>query len=80
MPKSRRSRREKGRYPVADASEYGPVRGRGLRALSIRCPRCKGVHLARLSGDAVASGPRRTPCGWVWVVVRRVYGQAGRAA
>jgi hypothetical protein len=72
----RRGTARHGGYPVANASQYGPVRGRGLRALSIRCPVCGGVHLARLSPGAVAGGPRRTPCGWVWVVVRRVYGAA----
>jgi hypothetical protein len=61
------------RYPRADASRYEPVSGRGQEALSIRCPYCSGVHLGRLRPGAEPGGPRRTPCGMVWVVVRRVY-------
>lgn len=66
-----RSRRVQ--YPQADASRYEPVPGRGRPALSIRCPYCGGVHLGRLRDGSPAGGLRRTPCGKVWVVVRRTY-------
>ena len=59
--------------PLADASRYEPVNGRGREWLSIRCPYCKGVHLARLRPGAKPGGPRRTPCDRVFVVVRRTY-------
>ena len=62
-----------GRYPVADASHYPPVSGRDRDWLSIRCPRCGGVHLARLRPGALPDGPRRTPCGKVFVVIRGTY-------
>jgi hypothetical protein len=67
-------------YPRADASLYEPVPGRGRVALSIRCPYCSGVHLGRLSPDAEPGGRRRTPCGTVFVVVRRTYRASGVAA
>lgn len=61
-------------YPRANASQYEPVPGRGRIWLSIRCPRCGGVHLARLRPGAEPGGRRRTPCGTVWVIVRSRYG------
>ena len=66
-------RERRGQYPQADASRYEPVPGRGRPALSIRCPYCGGVHLGRLRDGSPAGGLRRTPCGKVWVVVRRTY-------
>jgi hypothetical protein len=63
----------KRRYPLADASHYQPVNGRGRDALSIRCPFCKGIHLGRVRPGTEPGGPRRTPCGMVFVVVRRTY-------
>lgn len=63
----------RGQYPRADASHYEPVTGRGRDRLSIRCPYCAGVHLSRLRPGALPGGPRRTPCGMVWVVARRTY-------
>jgi hypothetical protein len=65
--------RPRHRYPRADASLYEPVNGRGRGWLSIRCPHCRGVHLGRLRPGTEPGGPRRTPCGMVWVVVRRTY-------
>jgi hypothetical protein len=65
--------RRRRQYPLADASRYEPVNGRGREWLSIRCPYCKGVHLARLRPGAKPGGPRRTPCDRVFVVVRRTY-------
>jgi hypothetical protein len=72
LPSVRRGGRKR-RYPVASASHYRPVNGRGRDWLSIRCPRCGGVHLARLRPGTQPGGPRRTPCGKVFVVVRRTY-------
>jgi hypothetical protein len=66
--------------PQADASKYEPVPGRGYDWLSIRCPFCQGVHLGRVRHGAVAGGPKRIPCGRVWVVVRRVYRPTGSAS
>jgi hypothetical protein len=60
-------------YPLASASRYKPVNGRGREWLSIRCPYCGGVHLARLRPGTAPGDPRRTPCGKVFVVVRRTY-------
>jgi len=60
-------------YPLADASRYRPVNGRGRDGLSIRCPYCKGLHLGRIRPGIEPGGPRRTPCGMVFVVVRRTY-------
>ena len=68
------------RYPRADASWYAPAPGRTRDWLSIRCPRCGGVHLARLRPGSEPGGRRRTPCGTVWVVVRRRYGTRAEAA
>jgi hypothetical protein len=65
--------RDDRRYPPADASRYMPVNGRGQDALSIRCPRCGGVHLGRVRPGTEPGGPRRTPCGVVFVVIRRTY-------
>jgi hypothetical protein len=61
------------RYPLADASRYEPVNGRGRDALSIRCPFCKGIHLGRVRPGTEPGGPRRTPCGTVYVIIRRTY-------
>jgi hypothetical protein len=61
------------RYLRADASLYEPVPGREWYWLSIRCPHCGGVHLGRVRQETKAAGPRRIPCGPVWVVVRRTY-------
>lgn len=72
MPSVRRGPRTR-QYPVASASLYEPVPGRGRVWLSIRCPRCHGVHLGRLRPGATPGGLRRTPCGTLWVVVRRCY-------
>jgi hypothetical protein len=69
----RRAARRIEQYPRADASLYEPVRGRGLEWLSIRCPYCAGVHLGRLRPGTEPGGPRRTPCGPVFVVVRKTY-------
>jgi hypothetical protein len=65
--------RQRGQYPRADASLYAPVTGRGREWLSIRCPYCAGVHLSRLRPGTLPDGPRRTPCGKVFIVVRRTY-------
>jgi len=47
----------------------------------IRCPLCQRVHLGRLRpGADPRGGRRRTPCGMVWVVVRRRYGARAEAA
>lgn len=70
----------KQQYPRADASLYEPVRGRGRVWLSIRCPHCAGVHLGRVRPGTEPGGVRRTPCGKVWVVVRRRYGTRAEAA
>jgi hypothetical protein len=70
----RRGARTRGRYPAADASLYAPVPGRAWWWLSVRCPRCRGVHLARVRDAAQAPGPRRIPCGLVRVIIRRTYG------
>jgi hypothetical protein len=67
-------------YPRADASLYEPVPGRGLVALPIRCPRCRGVHLGRVRPGTKPGGVRRTPCGVVEVVIRRTYRASGAAA
>lgn len=61
------------RPPRASASLYAPVPGRGLVALSIRCPRCGGVHMGRVRPGTEAAGKRRTPCGTVVVVIRSRY-------
>lgn len=68
---ARRTRRT--RYPVAAASLYQPVAGRSWWWLSIRCPKCCGVHLGRVRDEAEARGARRTTCGVFWVIVRRTY-------
>ena len=68
--------RPRHRYPRADASLYEPVNGRGREWLSIRCPHCRGVHLGRLRPGTEPGGPTRTPCGMVFVVVRRTYSPA----
>jgi hypothetical protein len=68
-----RQGRRKHRYPLASASHYAPANGRSRDWLSIRCPYCAGVHLGRLQPGTVPGGPRRTPCGIVWVKVRRTY-------
>jgi hypothetical protein len=60
-------------YPLADASRYEPINGRGRDALSIRCSFCKGIHLGRVRPRTEPGGPTRTPCGMVCVVVRRTY-------
>lgn len=70
----------KRQYPTADASRYEPVPGRSLEWLSIRCPYCAGVHLGRLRPGTEPGGPRRTPCGMVFVVVRRTYSPSADAA
>jgi hypothetical protein len=61
-------------YPVASASWYAPVPGRTLAALSIRCPRWRGIHIGRVSPGTKPDGKRRTPCGPVIVTIRRRYG------
>lgn len=78
-PSVRRGRRAR-QYTRADASLYAPVPGRGRTWLSIRCPRCGGVHLARLRPGAEPGGRRRTPCGTVWVVVRSQFGKRAGGA
>jgi len=65
--------KRRGRYPLASASLYTPVPGRGWCWLSIRCPRCGGVHLGRVRSESQAAGLRRTSCGTVWVIVRQTY-------
>lgn len=67
-------------YPIAPASLYRPVPGRRMWWLSIRCPRCAGVHLGRLRPESEPGGKRRVPCGTVYVVVRRTYGTSPEAA
>lgn len=62
-----------GAHPVASASLYEPVPGRGWVWLSIRCPYCSGVHLGRVRPGKSAGGKRKTTCGTVIVVVRRRY-------
>jgi hypothetical protein len=69
----------RGGYPLASASLYEPAPGRGRFWLSLRCPVCRGVHLCRLRDESEAGGLRRTPCGRVFVVVRRTY-SASRGA
>jgi hypothetical protein len=59
--------------PVASASVYEPVPGRGWVWLSIRCPYCSGVHLGRVRPGKSVGGKRRTTCGTVIVIVRRRY-------
>jgi hypothetical protein len=66
-------------YLVASASHYPPVNGRGRDWLSLRCPHCGGIHLARLRPGAEPGGPRRTPCGMVFVVVLRAYSPRAEA-
>lgn len=66
-------RTERRRPPRASASLYAPVLGRSQDALSIRCPRCGGVHMGRVRPGTEAAGKRRTPCGTVIVVVRGRY-------
>ena len=61
------------RYPRADASHYLPAPGRARDRLSIRYPYCESIHLGRLRPGTAPGGPRRTPCGKVFVVVRRTY-------
>lgn len=67
------------RYPEASASLYQPVAGRSWWWLSIRCPKCRGVHLGRVRDESEAAGARRTTCGFLWVIVRRTY-RSGVAA
>ena len=75
------SARRRERRPIANASLYYPVPGRGLYWLSIRCPYCGGTHLGRVREEIKAGGNRRVSCGPVQVVVRRVYRPAaGKAA
>ena len=75
------SARRRVRRPIANASLYYPVPGRGLYWLSIRCPYCGGTHLGRVREEVRAGGNRRVSCGPVQVVVRRVYRPAaGKAA
>ena len=62
------------RIPTANASLYQPVAGRTWWWISLRCPHCRGVHLARVREEADADGPRRAGCGrLVRVRVRTVY-------
>jgi hypothetical protein len=68
------------RYPRADASLYEPAPGRGRFWLSLRCPFCRGVHLCRLRDESQAGGPRRIPCGRVFVVVRQRFRASQGAA
>lgn len=73
--------RRRRQHPRADASLNGPVRGRTLWSLSIRCPYCGGTHHGRVRDPGVAAGPRRLPCGPAFVVVRRTYRvRTGKAA
>ena len=58
----------KRRLPTAYGSVYGPCLGRGMFAMTFRCPVCRGVHFGR-SAEPVASGPRRSRCGTVWLVI-----------
>ena len=74
------SARRRTRRPIASASLYHPVPGRGMYWLSIRCPYCGGTHLGRVREEAQAGGARRVSCGPVQVVVRRVYRPAAQAA
>jgi len=53
---------------VAYGIVYEPCRGRGMFALTFRCPICHGVHFGR-SAEPVASGPRRSRCGTIWLVI-----------
>jgi hypothetical protein len=59
--------------PIASASLYYPVPGRGWYWLSIRCPYCHGTHLGRVRDQAKAAGNRRVSCGPVQVIVRSTY-------
>lgn len=72
--------KRRGEYPVANASLYHPAPGRARVWLSVRCPICLGVHLQRLRPGAEPGGLRRTPCGTLWVVVRRRYGRTTEVA
>ena len=75
------SARRRERRPIANASLYYPVPGRGMYWLSIRCPYCGGTHLGRVREEVQAGGNRRVSCGPVQVVVRRIYRPAvGKAA
>ena len=67
----------KRRLPIAYGSVYDPCPGRGMFAISYRCPVCEGTHFGR-SRETVASGPRRSRCGMVWLVIADGY-RAGSA-
>ena len=72
----RTARRPAGRRrprPIASASLYYPVPGRGWYWLSIRCPYCRGTHLGRVRDETKAAGNRRVSCGPVQVIVRSTY-------
>ena len=64
QPVAIRPQGRRGRYPVADASLYEPVPGRGREWLSIRCPYCHGVHLGRLRPGTDAGGGGVLPVAW----------------
>jgi hypothetical protein len=72
------ARKARKQAPTVSASLYFPVNGRGWWWLSIRCPWCRGVHLGRVRDERLAAGPRRTTCGPVLVIVRRVYRSQNR--
>lgn len=61
-------RKGKRRLPAAYGIVYEPCPGRGMFALTFRCPICQGVHFGR-SAEPVASGPRRSRCGTIWLVI-----------
>ena len=62
------------RVPAVYASVYAPCEGRYLWAFAYICPFCKLGHLGRAKAEDKVSGPRRSRCGrLVVILVARVY-------
>lgn len=59
------------RYPAAYATAYGPAGRRKRAAGMIRCPYCRGGHLAYAASIDQLRGVKRAGCGngRYWVVI-----------